>query len=87
MASGGRNQQWLHCSPGPGWRYAVFHGKPLPNSLVPACDLQHHLTFPQLCRESIAFPRIYDKLIAPLPFPAFSELFDFCPTVYIYIVF
>jgi hypothetical protein len=37
-------------------------------ALVFKCDLRHYLTFPQLCREILAFLAIYFILFCPLPF-------------------
>jgi len=47
----------------------------------------HNLTFPQHCREILAFFDFSFKLSDPLPFPCFCKKFDFYPALYVYIVF
>jgi hypothetical protein len=56
-------------------------------ALAFGCDLQHYLTFPQLCRETIAFSRVPGKIFLPLPYALIQRLFDICPAMYVYIVF
>ncbi len=46
-------------------------------SLVLECDLQHYLTYPQLCREILAFLLFCFKLIVPFPFTLFHENLTF----------
>jgi len=51
------------------------------------CDLQHYLTFPQLCRETITFPRIGHNFFSSLPCLIYLPKLDFCPARYVCIVF
>lgn len=50
-------------------------------------DLQHNLTFPQLCREILAFLHIYVGFIAPLSHGQKKQKFDISLRRYINIVF
>jgi hypothetical protein len=66
-------------------RYLHRHMSSMPRFQL--CDLYQYLTFPQQCREILAFFDISFILFNPLPFHIVSQKFDFCPTVYVRIVF